>query len=151
MYTLRDGRRARQLRVARGGVGGDGGGVEHVLLDDFGSLIVGCGAQLRVFTVNGDHVWSTDAAAGASPTAGRQISALRLSPGGETLLCGFDDGLCTAWSLHGRTALFHFAAAPSKISCIAANESHVLIGTSCSRLLLYPWPQGSEKVIEPAS
>jgi hypothetical protein len=93
------------------------------------------------------HVWSADVAAAAGPSGerasgvgARQLSALRVSPGGDVLLCGFDDGRCTAWSLHGRGALFSFVPAPSRITCLVATEGHLLLGTACSRLVLYLWP-----------
>ena len=131
LYTLRDGRRVRSLREP------NGASVEQLLLTDGGFVVLGgaAGTRLHLLTLNGLPVWSVPVDAG--------LSALALSPCGGALVCGFEDGALSVWSLHERQPLVQYAAAPAPVVVIAATEQHLLVGTSRAELLVYPPPSGA--------
>ena len=127
LYTLRDGKRVRVIREPGGAE------IEQVILCDEGYVLIAAaaGSRVHLFTPNGLIVWSWQ-------QSGAGVSALRLSPCGGALLCGFDDGSICVWRLHDRRPLCQYVSAPAPVVCIAPTDGGLLVGTSRADVLVYP-------------
>ena len=104
----------------------------QVLLADCGHVLFAgtAGSRLHLFTINGLLVWSWT-------SAGSGVSALSLTPYGDGLICGFDDGQLCVWRLSDREPLVTYEQAPAPIVCLAVTDAHLLVGTSRAELLMY--------------
>lgn len=138
LHTLRGGLLVRALEMpaapgqAEGSARAPDGICALALAAADALLVVGAGARLAVFAIDGTPLHTLH--------AGAQLTALALASRSDAIVCGFADGCLRAYAVQPLAQLSEWVAAPAAVSCVCVAEDALLVGTAAGDVLSYALP-----------